>query len=73
MNWPGEHYAKWNKPVRERKVPYDLTHMESNEQTKLTSNMVTVGIFKISLYFSQTRISEAWFENKFKVSCQLRE
>ena len=23
----GEHYAKWNKPVREREVPYDFTHM----------------------------------------------
>ena len=24
---PGEHYAKCNKPVRERAVPYDFTHM----------------------------------------------
>ena len=24
---PGEHYAKWNKPVRERQIPYDFTHM----------------------------------------------
>ena len=24
---PGEHYAKWNKPVRERQMPYDFTHM----------------------------------------------
>ena len=24
---PREHYAKWNKPVRERQVPYDFTHM----------------------------------------------
>ena len=23
---PGEHYAKWNKPVGERQVPYDFTH-----------------------------------------------
>ena len=27
MYRPGEHYAKWNKPVRERQVPYDFTHM----------------------------------------------
>ena len=27
MDGPGEHYAKWNKPVRERQIPYDLTHM----------------------------------------------
>ena len=27
MDGPGEHYAKWNKPVRERQVPYDFTHM----------------------------------------------
>ena len=24
---PREHYAKWNKPVRERQIPYDFTHM----------------------------------------------
>ena len=24
---PGEHYAKWNKPVRERQMPYNFTHM----------------------------------------------
>ena len=23
MDGPGEHYAKWNKPVRERHIPYD--------------------------------------------------
>ena len=23
----GEHYAKWNKPIRERQIPYDFTHM----------------------------------------------
>ena len=22
-----EHYAKWNKPVRERQIPYDFTYM----------------------------------------------
>ena len=27
MGGPGKHYAKWNKPVRERQIPYDLTHM----------------------------------------------
>ena len=27
MDGPGEHYAKSNKPVRERQVSYDLTHM----------------------------------------------
>ena len=27
MNGPGEHYAKWNKPVRERQIPYDFTYM----------------------------------------------
>ena len=25
MDEPGEHYAKWNKPVRERQIPYDFT------------------------------------------------
>ena len=27
MGGPGEHYAKWNKPVIERQIPYDCTHM----------------------------------------------
>ena len=27
MDGPGEHYAKCNKPGRERQIPYDLTHM----------------------------------------------
>ena len=27
MDGPGEHYAKWNKPVRERQMLYDFTHM----------------------------------------------
>ena len=34
MDGPGEYYAKWNKPVRERQIPYDFTHVESNEQTE---------------------------------------
>ena len=39
VDGPGEHYVKWNKPVRERQMPYEFTHVESNEQTELTSNM----------------------------------
>ena len=27
MNGPGEHYAQCNKPVRERQILYDITHM----------------------------------------------
>ena len=27
MDGTGEHYPKWNKPVRERQVPYDFTYM----------------------------------------------
>ena len=26
MDGSGEHYAKWNKPVRERQIPYDFTY-----------------------------------------------
>ena len=26
-NRPGEHYSKWNKPVRKRQILYDFTHM----------------------------------------------
>ena len=41
MDEPREHYAKWNKPVRERQMPYDYTHVESNEQNELTSKIET--------------------------------
>ena len=27
MDGPGEHYAQWNKPVRERQIPYDFNFM----------------------------------------------
>ena len=27
MDGPGEHYAKWNKPFRERQIPYDFINM----------------------------------------------
>ena len=27
MEGPGEHYAKWIKPVRGRQIPYDFTYM----------------------------------------------
>ena len=27
MDGPGEYCAKWNKPVRERQVPYDFTYV----------------------------------------------
>ena len=27
MDGPGEHYAKRHKPVRERQIPYDITHI----------------------------------------------
>ena len=27
MDRPEEHYAKWNKPVREKQIPYDFIHM----------------------------------------------
>ena len=30
MDGPGEHYAKWNKPVRERQIPYESTHWGRN-------------------------------------------
>ena len=27
MDGPGQYYAKCNKPVRERQIPYDFTYM----------------------------------------------
>ena len=41
MDGPGEHYAKWNKPVREWQIPYDLS-VESDEQGKLINKRETV-------------------------------
>ena len=41
MDGPGEHYAKWNKPIREKQILYDFTHVESNEQTELISEIET--------------------------------
>ena len=35
MDGPGEHYAEWNKPVRERHMPWFHSYVESNEQTEL--------------------------------------
>ena len=36
MDGPGEHYAEWNKPVRERQIPYDLLMCGVYDQTELT-------------------------------------
>ena len=34
----GEHYAKWNKPVSKRQIPYDLTYKRNlMNKNKLTS------------------------------------
>ena len=41
MDGPEEHYATGHKPVRERHIPYDFTHVEANEQTELTSKIET--------------------------------
>ena len=38
MDGPGEHYAKWNKPFRERYIPFDFTHMW-NLMNKLTGKI----------------------------------
>ena len=27
MDGPGDYYVEWNKPVKERQIPYDLTYM----------------------------------------------
>ena len=38
MDRCGEHYAKWNKSVRERQINiWFHSYVESNEQTELTS------------------------------------
>ena len=40
IDGPGEHYVKWNKPVRERQIRFHSS-VESNEQTELTSKTET--------------------------------
>ena len=45
MDGPGEHYAKWNKPVRESekdKYIWFHSYVESNEQMDLTKEIETV-------------------------------
>ena len=27
MDGPGDYYVKWNKPIRERHIPYDFPYM----------------------------------------------
>ena len=41
MDGPGEHYTKVNNPIRERQIPHDFTHVESNDQPKLRSKTET--------------------------------
>ena len=41
MDGCGEHYAKWNKSVKERQIPWFHSYVESNEQTELTSKIKT--------------------------------
>ena len=49
MDEPGEYYTKGNKVVKERQIPYDFIHVESNEQTELTSKIETDPKIKIRL------------------------
>ena len=42
MNGPGEYYAKWNNPVRERQIPYDFMHMR-NWPNKENGDRLIVG------------------------------
>ena len=39
--WPEYRYAQWEKPVREKQIPYDSTHVESDEQRELASKSET--------------------------------
>ena len=54
MDGPGEHYAKWNKPVRETQLPYDFIHMwDLMNKTKLTSKIETDSQIQIGWEFSE--------------------
>ena len=39
MDGTGEHYTKWNKADGERQIPYDLTYLELNQQSKEVSKI----------------------------------
>ena len=41
MDGPGEHYVQWNKPLRERQILYDFTHMWNAIKTELASKIET--------------------------------
>ena len=43
MDRPEKHCAKWNKPMRERQIPYNFTHMWNlmKKKTELTSKIKT--------------------------------
>ena len=41
LGGPGEYYAKWNKWVKERQVPYDFTYMWNLMNKKLTNKIKT--------------------------------
>ena len=61
MGGPGDYYAKWNKPVRERQIPYDLIfYVESNEQNKLTNKKIR----KWTIFWPRCKQSTANLPNK---------
>ena len=44
MDGPGEYYAKWSKPVKERHVPHDFTYIWNlMEKNKLTKGDILLG------------------------------
>ena len=44
MHEAAEHYAKWNKPGRERQVLYDITYIENLKQNKVEFTQAENGL-----------------------------
>ena len=64
---PGEHYAKWNKPDRERQIPYEFTYMW-NLINKLTDKIETDSYIE-----NKWQLSEKWGQGwvqKVKTLCK---
>ena len=59
MSEPGQHYAKWNKAVRERQIPYGFTHMW-NQWTKKTNKQNRNRFIDTEKRLTAVRGEEGW-------------
>ena len=60
MDEPREHCAKWNKPGRERQIPWFHSYVWSNEQTELTRKIETDSESKMTAKEGSGQGVEGW-------------